>query len=213
MSKSIIFITILTLITGEIFSQESTTNPPSLDNKTIVSGISIDQPGIVEYAPSISADGKTMIFQSNRDGSYKLYQAKLDDNETWTAIKSIDNINNFGDTTDLRGGPSISFDGNTLYFFASFNGGYGREDIYYSIREGEDWGEPQNIGGMINDSGYQGFPSISADGQTLYFVGDNREGPADKELGKLAVFCLSIFKSNKDQEGNWTAPEKTSFSH
>jgi len=211
MSKSIIFITILTLITGEIFSQESTTNPPSGHNKTIVSGISIDQPGIVEYAPSISADGNTMIFQSNREGSYKLYQAKLDNNETWTAIKSIDNINNFGDTTDLRGGPSISFDGNTLYFFASFNGGYGREDIYYSIREGEDWGEPQNIGGMINDSGYQGFPSISADGQTLYFVGDNREGPADKELGKLAVFCLSIFKSNKDQEGNWTAPEKLPF--
>ena len=212
MNKIVIFISVLTLLTSKIFSQEnSVTDPQTLDSKSIVSGISIDQPGIVEYAPSISADGKTMIFQSNREGSYKLYQAKLDDNGTWTSIKSIDKINNFGDTTDLRGGPSISFDGNTLYFFASFSGGYGREDIYYSTREGNDWGEPQNIGGMINDSGYQGFPSISADGKTLYFVGDNREGPVDRELSKLAEFCLSIFKSDKDQKGNWTAPEKLPF--
>jgi len=212
MNKIVIFISVLTLLTSKIFSQEnSVTDPQTLDSKSIVSGISIDQPGIVEYAPSISADGKTMIFQSNREGSYKLYQAKLNDIGTWTDIKSIDKINNFGDTTDLRGGPSISFDGNTLYFFASFSGGYGREDIYYSTREGNDWGEPKNIGGMINDSGYQGFPSISADGKTLYFVGDNREGPVDRELSKLAEFCLSIFKSDKDQKGNWTAPEKLPF--
>lgn len=212
MNKIVIFISVLTLLTSKIFSQEnSVTDPQTLDSKSIVSGISIDQPGIVEYAPSISADGKTMIFQSNREGNYKLYQAKLDDNGTWTDIKSIDKINNFGDTTDLRGGPSISFDGNTLYFFASFSGGYGREDIYYSTREGNDWGEPQNIGGMINDSAYQGFPSISANGKTLYFVGDNRDGPVDRELSKLAGFCLSIFKSDKDENGNWTAPEKLPF--
>ncbi len=211
MSKTIIFIATLAIISGEIFSQDPTTSSLIQDNKTIVSGISIDQPGIVEYAPSISADGKTMIFQSNREGSYKLYQAKLDDSGAWANIKSIDKINNFGDTTDLRGGPSISFDGNTLYFFASFDNGYGREDIYYSNREGEDWGDPINIGGIINDSGYQGFPSISADGKTLYFVGDNREGPADKDLNKLGGFCLSIFRSDRDSEGNWTATEKLPF--
>ena len=99
MNKIVIFISVLTLLTSKIFSQEnSVTDPQTLDSKSIVSGISIDQPGIVEYAPSISADGKTMIFQSNREGSYKLYQAKLDDNGTWTDIKSIDKINNFGDT-------------------------------------------------------------------------------------------------------------------
>jgi Tol biopolymer transport system component len=136
----------------------------------IVAGLDTRDSTVIDFAPSISADGKTMIFQSNRGinrSRYFLFQAKLDDSGRWGDVTSLDNINNFGDSLDLIGGPSISFDGNTLFFFAFFAGGFGQEDIYYSVRDGETWSAPINIGGVINSSGYEGFPSISADGKTL----------------------------------------------
>lgn len=161
----------------------------------------------IEYAPSISADGRTMIFESNRDGKYNLYESRLVDGK-WSSPVSIDPINNFGDSTDLIGGPSVSFDGNTLFFFASFRGGFGSEDIYYSQRNGNEWSAPVNLGEPINTSGYEGFPSISADGKTLYLVRQNFNPLADKELAKAweNKACFSIYSSVK-KNGKWSNPE------
>ncbi|MFY0598209.1 MAG: PD40 domain-containing protein [Cyclobacteriaceae bacterium] len=162
----------------------------------------------IEYAPSISADGRTMIIESNRDGRYKLYDSKLV-NGKWTTPVPIDAINNYGDSTDLIGGPSVSFDGNTLFFFASFREGLGSEDIYYSERTGDTWTDPKNLGAPINSRGYEGFPSISADGKTMYFVRQNFEGPSDEDLAKEweNKACFSILVSKKKSNGSWGAPE------
>lgn len=162
----------------------------------------------IDYAPSISADGRTMIMESNRRGKYELFESVLE-NGTWTEPEPIEEINNYGDSTDLIGGPSLSFDGNYLFFFASFREGLGREDIYYSVREGDSWSEPINIGAPINSSGYEGFPSISADGNTLYFVRQTYGEMSDKDLQKLweNKACYSIFMSKKNPStGEWTAP-------
>ncbi len=162
----------------------------------------------VEYAPSISADGRTMILESNRTGRYQLFDSRLE-NGTWTEPRSIDAINNFGDSTDLIGGPSLSFDGNTLYFFASFRNGLGSEDIFYSIRDGENWSEPKNVGTPINSRGYEGFPSISADGKTMYFVRQNFEAILDKDLAEKweNKARYTILVSNKTKTGEWGEPE------
>ncbi|MFY0607906.1 MAG: PD40 domain-containing protein [Cyclobacteriaceae bacterium] len=161
----------------------------------------------IEYAPSISADGRTMIIESNRNGRYQLFDSRLVDGK-WTEPRSIEAINNYADSTDLVGGPSISFDGNTLFFFASFRGGLGSEDIYYSIRDGENWSEPKNIGAPINSRGYEGFPSISADGKTMFFVRQNFEQIEDKDLaeawGNRARYA--IYMSKKEGDG-WGEPE------
>lgn len=167
----------------------------------------------IDYAPSISADGRTMIIESNRDGKYKLYESRLLDEE-WTDPVPLDEINSYGDSTDLIGGPSLSFDGNYLYFFASFREGLGSEDIYYSVRDGENWSAPVNLGAPVNSSGYEGFPSISADGNTLYFVRQNFEGPQDRDLQKIwgNTACYSIYMSRRNPETNeWTAPVKLSY--
>ena len=163
----------------------------------------------VDYAPSISADGKSMIVESNRTGKYKLYESKKS-GDSWGELVSLEVINNFGDSTDLIGGPSLSFDGNTLFFFASFReGGLGSEDIWFSERVGNEWGEPKNLGYPINSDQYEGFPSISADGNTLYFVRQNFQGPQDKDLAKLWInkACYSIYSSERDPDGNWSEPE------
>lgn len=162
----------------------------------------------VEYAPSVSATGKTLIFETNRDGEdiWRLYQSKLDINGKWTDPISLENVNNYGDSLDLIGGPSISYDGNILYFFASFEDGLGQEDIYYSIREGEGWSKPINIGSPINTSGYEGFPCISSDGKKLYFV---REDVKKKEIETgvgMTEYCFNIYVSTKTKDDKWGKP-------
>ncbi|MFY0626437.1 MAG: PD40 domain-containing protein [Reichenbachiella sp.] len=170
----------------------------------IVENINSDK---VEYAPSVSADGKTMVFETNKSGKYELYESRFANGEWGTPI-SIDSVNNYGSPNDLIGGPSITFDGNTMYFFSSFKGGKGAEDIYYSIREEHGWSSPKNIGGPINSELYEGFPSISADGRTLYFVRFKPEGPSDRDLRKFMEnqFCFTIYKSEKGKDGSWSEP-------
>jgi len=154
----------------------------------------------VEYAPSISADGKTMIYQSNKDGRYKLYITHKNGTDGWGDPVSIDAINNYGEENDLIGGPSISYDGNYIYFFASFSGGLGAEDIYYSEKRGDSWGEPVNIGAPINSRNYEGFPSISADGNKLYFMRFSRN---QRYEGK---FCYQLYIALKNNDGRWGRP-------
>ncbi|MFT5955571.1 MAG: Tol biopolymer transport system component, partial [Cyclobacteriaceae bacterium] len=161
----------------------------------------------IDYAPSISADGKTMIFESNKSGQYWLYESQLVEG-VWSDPTSLTDINSYGDATDLIGGPSLSFDNNTLFFFASFREGLGREDIYYSTRTDEGWTSPKNIGGPINTTGYEGFPSISADGRELYFVRQTYNPLSNDEIADMweNKACYSIFKSVKQSDGSWGEP-------
>lgn len=154
----------------------------------------------VEYAPSISADGTKMVFQSNRNGDYLLYESFKDNKGEWSKPSLLQGkINDYGDSTDLIGGPSLSYDGNFIYFFASYDSGIGLEDIYYSEREGDLWGTPQNIGEPVNSEEYEGFPSISSDGNSLYFMRLN------KNLERK-VSCYTLMVSHKDASGNWQEP-------
>jgi len=81
----------------------------------------------------------------------------------------ISNVNS--SSADL--GPSISADGLELYFASNRNYGgdmcYG--DIWVAKRATTDdeWGEPVNLGLVVNSAGPEFDPSISADGLELYF--------------------------------------------
>ena len=167
----------------------------------------ISNPALVEYAATIQADGKTMIVQSNlenKEGVWRLFEYKLDEQGNWGAPTSLDSINLNVDSTALAGGPSISFDGNTLYFFMN-------NDLYYSPRQKNGWGRHASIGAPINTPEYEGFPSISADGKTLYYVGFNDIGPRTKELRKKEMFCPCILKAERQADGTWGKPEKLPY--
>ena len=187
----------------------------------------------VEYAPSISADGQTLIFQSDRYGLFVnankkvprinaegnqqiiddklsteffgVYEAHRHPSGQWIRPESINTINRYdsGGMTPLIGGPSISYDGNYLFFFANFptKSGFGREDIYYCVRQRDGWGPPVNMGAMINTAGYEGFPSISGDGRSLYFVRENLTNRIwDGQT------CYRIMVSEKGRDGQWKRP-------
>ncbi len=153
----------------------------------------------IEYAPSVSANGQTLIFQSNREGRYKLYISHKNAAGKWDSPAPIEAINNFGNESDLIGGPSISYDGNFIYFFATFEGGVGQEDLWVSERKGSEWSSPVNLGAVVNSKGYDGFPSISSDGKSLYFM----------RLTETIVNkynCYTLMVSEKDETGRWGRP-------
>jgi len=169
----------------------------SIYPKTIVAEISSDE--FTEYAPSISANGRIMIFESNQNGLWNLYLTRFEDGK-WIDEVPIDSVNMAADSNDVISGPNFSYDGNRIYFHASFDGGFGAEDIYFSERVGDNWTEPENMGPEINSSSFDGFPTISTDGKTLYFTRNSKNIPEG-----INEFCYEIYASQKTDSG-WSEP-------
>jgi len=169
--------------------------------RKIVPGLS--DPKLVEFSPTISADGKTIIFESSVDEEkgWELFESKLE-NGVWSKPVPLKSIN---DKCQFIAGPSISYDGNELFYTAFIDKVTQTEDIYYSVRTGDNtWSEPKSIGAPINtDDNYEGFPSISSDGKSLYFIRLNLEKDTDK---KSKEPCFVIYVSKKAPDGTWGEP-------
>jgi outer membrane protein OmpA-like peptidoglycan-associated protein/tetratricopeptide (TPR) repeat protein len=94
------------------------------------------------------------------------------------------------------GYPSISNDGQTLYFASDMAGGMGGYDIYKITKdENDQWGEPVNLGETINTPFNDSYPYIA--GNVLYFSSYGHPG-----FGGFDVFYSLI-----DEEGNYSEPQ------
>ncbi len=172
-------------------------------DRKVIPGVSSAK--YTEFAPTISADGRTLIFESDQDSKkgWGLMESKLSESGNWSDPIPIKAIN---DKCNFLAGPSLSYDGNTLYFTAFIEGVTQSEDIYYSQRlDGKSWSEPKRLEGPINtDEAYEGFPSISADDNSLYFIRLNERNVFDK---KNKENCFVIYASHKNIDGSWQEPE------
>ena len=191
---------VFTLLTIVSWSQDDTTNVVK-EAPVIVPSVNTNES--TEFSPTISADGKMLIFESDRtDGKWMLFQSEKEESGNWTAPQPIDIINN---ACDFIAGPNLSFDGNTLYYTAFIEGESESEDIYFSTLEDDGWGAPQKFMGTINtDEEYEGFSSISSDERNIYFIRLNEDYSYDK---KNKENCFSIWVSEKTIQGEWMPPE------
>lgn len=80
--------------------------------------------------------------------------------------------------------PSLSADGQYLYFSSDMPGGYGGYDIYVCKKEGNVWGKPRNVGALINAPGNEFYPHINSDGENnkLYFTSDKQGGIGERDM-------------------------------
>ena len=148
-----------------------------------------------EGAFSASADGKFIYFTScSREGG----EGRCD---IWQSTKKGDGWSepkNLGfpiNTRDWESQPSLAADGITLYFISNRPGGYGGTDIWRSVRKGDKWSMPRNLGPDVNTAQDEQFPFIHPDGQTLYFSSYGHPG-----IGKSDIFFTKL------KEGKWTKP-------
>ncbi len=139
---------------------------------------------------TFSTDGKEMIYSAaNYKGKSKtgirmtgLYHADFNAAKNkWINIKPL-NINNPEYNVTH---PALSKDGTRLFFVSDMPGGLGESDVYMSVKNGDKWEQPVNLGKDVNTAGAEMFPFIADDG-TLYFSSDSRVG-----LGGLDIYSAT----------------------
>ncbi len=106
---------------------------------------------------------------------------------------------NIKDFNNSMGHPTLSKDGNTLYFISDASNGNGGTDIYMSTKEGDQWTYPQNLGNQINTPGNEMFPFIYND-SILYYSSNGLGG-----LGGLDIFKINLNKKD-DKPANLGYP-------
>lgn len=148
-----------------------------------------------DYFPSVTADGEKMIFSRNINDNEDFYIAEKKDNKWGIPVPLSNKINT---EKFNEGAQSISADGRYLFFTGCNRpDGLGRCDIYVSHKEGSSWGDPFNLGAPLNTPYWESQPTISPDGNTLYFV-SNRPG---------GLGGYDIWKSMLKSDGYWSRPE------
>ncbi len=121
--------------------------------------------------PSISGDGLSLYFASQRtggEGGMDLYVTTRETKDgDWGAPVNLGLVVN-SSSRDM--GPCIFPNELVLFFRSDRPGGYGGPDIYVTKRAttSDPWGEPVNLGPIINNSAFQEPHYISPDGSTLY---------------------------------------------
>lgn len=149
---------------------------------------------------ALSSDYNTLYFtrcgvNKRKATGCEIYEAARD-KDKWEKIESL------GIKSDslVIAHPAISPDGTVLYFVSDIDGsiknqeGINSKDLWMVTRSDKSgkWGEPENLGAIINTPGDELFPFVHADG-TLYFSSD----------GHIGMGGLDIFKAKKNDKGQW----------
>lgn len=147
-----------------------------------------------EFAPSISVDGLSIYFDSDRQGGMGSFDIWVAERST-TAMKFQlpRNLGSPVNTNAVDGLPNISADGLSLYFCSRRDGGHGDMDLWVAKRKtiSHPFAVAENLGPAINSPYYDGEPSISADGLYLLFSSDRPGG-----FGKRDVWITMRSSSN-----------------
>lgn len=153
---------------------------------------------------SIAPDGKLLYMYVNdaeaaRGG--EIYTSKKSGSGKWGTPRAMARGIN---TSYFEDGAVLSPDGNTLYFMSErgqdlpYKGqkGYGRSDIWMAKKVGKDkWGDPTNLGPVVNTEYDEGGIFPAPDGKTLYFCSNGHNS-----MGGYDIFMTRF------ENGAWTKP-------
>ncbi|MEO6682424.1 MAG: OmpA family protein [Ginsengibacter sp.] len=148
----------------------------------------------LEYFPSLTIDGKKLIFTKRIGSNEDFYESELVDGVFSKAVPLRGNINS---PNYNEGAQNISQDGRWLIFTGcNFPRGLGSCDLYISYLTKNGWTEPQNMGPNINSEFWESTPSLSPDKRDLYFSSNVPGGFGGKD----------IWVSHRDDKGKWSVP-------
>ncbi|NOQ26289.1 MAG: OmpA family protein [Bacteroidales bacterium] len=126
-----------------------------------------------EAQPSISPDGKTLYFVSNRKGGYgqkDIWMSIIMKDGRWSKpINLGENVNSVGQEQS----PFIHPDNRTLYFATDGKIGMGGFDLY-KVSKNDDgtWSKPINLGYPINTASDEIGLIVNAQGNKAFFSSD-----------------------------------------
>lgn len=119
----------------------------------------------------------------------------------WSELENLGPNINTNDGWEAQ--PSITSDGNTLYFATAREASIKHSiDIFSSNRQPDgSWGKAHPMEGKINTRGNEKSPFIHSDSKTLYFSCDGRMGAGGYD----------IFYTRQDSLGNWSLPKNIGY--
>ena len=148
-----------------------------------------------EASPTISSDGLELYFSgyastNNRPAGYG-------GADLWVTRRATRNGPwgwpvNLGPTVNSASAdifPIISANDLSLFFSSQRPGGYGQWDMYMINRGSlsEQWGQPVNLGPLINSPGSEDAVWMSADGSTLFFNSDRPGGYGGQDIWQAPI--------------------------
>jgi outer membrane protein OmpA-like peptidoglycan-associated protein len=143
-----------------------------------------------EYSEyTLAPNGKVLLMTTETKDSYggkDIYVSFLQNDDTWTEPRNIGLVVNTGESEST---PFIAPDGQTLYFSSSGHVGYGNNDIFLTRRLDDSWlhwSIPENIGPVVNTSQWDGYFTVSAQGDYAYF------SSVENSLGAEDIYRIKI---------------------
>ncbi|TAH26696.1 MAG: hypothetical protein EAZ07_03310 [Cytophagales bacterium] len=158
--------------------------------------------GSDEFFPSLSANGRVMLYQAPLgDLGESKYAISYQKNGVWSSPAIIPQINS--EVKNLNSnGHFLSYDANQIFFSSAKYGGIGGMDIWMCYKNGSSWTNPVNIASPINSIANEVDPCMSADGRYLFFT---RLIPGQKT--KTGAPCGKIYFSKKVSKSSWAQPQ------
>lgn len=146
-----------------------------------------------EAHPSLSSNGHTLYFCSNRPGGLgqrDIWQAELDFSIPGK-VKILD-VRNSGDiinTVNDEVSPYIHFDDKTLYYSSDGHSGLGRHDIFMCRKnDAQQWSKAINLGYPINTHRDEIGFTVNALGTFAYFASEADSGARkDKDIFEIPL--------------------------
>lgn len=153
-----------------------------------------------ESSASISPDGRTIYFVSNRkggQGKLDIWMCHQDNMGTWGKAENLGSEIN---TPENEEGVFIHPDGKTLYFSSKGHNSIGGFDVFKTVLEDGKWGTPVSLGNLINTPEDDLFFSITADGKTGYYSTGYSAKIDSTQLKRNAETTDSLIKAIKEAQ-------------
>jgi outer membrane protein OmpA-like peptidoglycan-associated protein len=138
---------------------------------------------------SLAPNSKILLMTTEMKDSYgekDIYVSFWKSDDTWTEPLNIGPVVNSGESEST---PFIAPDGVTMYFSSSGHMGYGKNDIFLTRRLDDswtNWTEPENLGPIVNTPQWDGYFSVSAQGDYAYF------SSVENSIGAEDIFRIKI---------------------
>ncbi len=156
-----------------------------------------------DYWPTISADGKKVVFTRNsktigKQANEEIYLG-LPDSVIWQIARPGNDSIVFDNEGVQKFGENAK-----VLFFTAYNrpDGMGDCDIYFIKFEDGKWGEPLNAGTLVNSATWEGQPTFSTESRFLYFSSDKSGGNGKKDIWRAELTGFS-----EDGQPQWETPE------
>lgn len=179
------------------YAKEFTANPVNMFVKNL--GPEVNS-AYADYSPVLSADESFLFYTSRRpdnvggkmdeDGKYfeDIYISyRTDDEMGWQQARNVSAPIN---TSAHEATIGTSIDGQILFIYKDDDSG----SIYLTSFQGDNWSVPEKVKGDVNSKYWETHATLSADGNTLYFVSNRPGGFGGRD----------IYRCKKLPSGEWS---------